>query len=45
MLIMYLEITRRYTLECAHCMRGNCQNIDMSEEIINNALRDVTHIR
>lgn len=41
---MYLEITRRCTLECAHCMRGNRQNVDMSEEIIDNALRDVTHI-
>lgn len=41
---MYLEITRRCTLECAHCMRGNRHNIDMSEEIINNALRDAAHI-
>lgn len=41
---MYLEITRRCTLECAHCMRGNRQNIDMSEEILDNALKDVTHI-
>ena len=41
---MYLEITRRCTLECAHCLRGDRQNIDMSEEIINNALKDVTHI-
>lgn len=42
---MYLEITRRCTLECAHCMRGDRQNVDMSEEIIDNALRDVTHIQ
>lgn len=41
---VYLEITRRCTLECIHCMRGNRQNIDMSEEILDNALRDVTHI-
>lgn len=41
---MYLEITRRCTLECAHCMRGNRQNIDMSEEILDNALKDATHI-
>lgn len=41
---MYLEITRRCTLECAHCMRGNRQNIDMSEEILDNALKDVTHV-
>lgn len=42
---MYLEVTRRCTLECAHCMRGNRQNIDMSEEILDNALKDVTRIR
>lgn len=41
---MYLELTRRCTLECAHCMRGNRQNIDMSEEILDNALKDVVHI-
>lgn len=41
---MYLEITRRCTLECIHCMRGNRQNLDMSEEILDNALKDVTHI-
>ena len=29
-----LEITRRCQLKCAHCMRGDAQNLDMSEEII-----------
>ena len=42
---MYLEITRKCTLECAHCMRGNRQNIDMSDEILDNALKDVTYIQ
>ena len=42
---MYLEITRKCTLECAHCMRGNRQNVDMSDEILDNALKDVTHIQ
>lgn len=41
---MYLEITRRCTLECAHCMRGNRENTDMSYEIIDNCLKDVSHI-
>lgn len=41
---MYLEITRRCTLECAHCMRGERQNLDMSDEIITNCLKDVIHI-
>ncbi len=42
---MYLEITRRCTLECAHCLRGNRQNFDISDEILDNALRDVVHIQ
>lgn len=42
---MYLEITRKCTLECVHCMRGNRQNIDMSDEILDNALKDVTYIQ
>lgn len=42
---MYLEITRRCTLECLHCMRGDRQCMDMDEEIIDNALKDVIHIR
>lgn len=29
---IYLEITRRCNLNCAHCMRGRAQNIDMSKE-------------
>ncbi len=41
---MYLELTRRCTLQCAHCLRGDRQNIDMSEEILDNALKDVVHI-
>lgn len=41
---LYLEITRRCTLKCAHCLRGDCQDVDMSEEILDNALKDVTHI-
>lgn len=41
---MYLELTRRCTLQCAHCLRGDRQNIDMSEEILGNALKDVVHI-
>lgn len=41
---MYLEITRRCTLECLHCLRGNRQNMDMSEEVLDNALKNVIHI-
>lgn len=33
-----LEITRRCQLKCAHCMRGDAQDIDMPEEIIDSIL-------
>ena len=42
---MYLELTRRCTLKCLHCLRGECQNLDMSEEIIDNAFKDVSFIQ
>lgn len=41
---LYLEVTRRCNLECAHCLGGERQNVDMSEEILDNILKDVTHI-
>lgn len=41
---LYLEITRRCTLRCAHCMRGDNQGIDISEEVIDNSLKDIVHI-
>lgn len=31
---MGLEITERCNLKCAHCLRGDAQNIDMSKEVI-----------
>ena len=33
-----LEITRRCQLQCAHCLRGDAQNVDMSKEIIDSIL-------
>lgn len=33
-----LEITRRCQLKCAHCMRGDTQDMDMSKEIIDSIL-------
>lgn len=35
---LYLEITRRCQLKCAHCLRGDAQDIDMSKEIIDSIL-------
>lgn len=39
-----LEITRRCQLKCAHCMRGDAQDIDMSYEIIDRLLEQVKSI-
>lgn len=39
---MMFEITRRCNLCCAHCFRGNPQNVDISEEIIDKALDQIS---
>lgn len=33
-----VEITRRCQLKCAHCLRGDAQNVDLSYEAIDNLL-------
>lgn len=33
-----LEITRRCQLKCAHCLRGDAQDVDMSKEVIDSIL-------
>ena len=35
-----IETTRRCNLKCSHCMRGECQNIDISKEIIDMILNN-----
>lgn len=42
--ILSLEITRRYNLNCAHCMRGKAQECDMSYSIIDNLLLQTNEI-
>lgn len=39
-----LEITRRCQLKCAHCMRGDAQDLDMSDEIIDAFFEQVAGI-
>lgn len=39
-----LEITRRCQLKCEHCLRGDAQDIDMSEEIIDAFLEQTAGI-
>lgn len=31
---LFIEITRKCNLKCAHCFKGDAQNIDMSHEVI-----------
>ena len=41
---LVFEVTRRCNMACAHCLRGEAQCLDMSDEIIDKALEDVTCI-
>lgn len=42
---LYLEITRRCNLECAHCLRGDRESKDISDEILNNIFSDISNIQ
>lgn len=41
---MSIEITRRCNMSCAHCMRGDMQNVDLSHQDIRNVLKYVKDI-
>ena len=41
---LMLEVTRKCNLTCSHCMRGNPQNLDMSDEILNKIFSQVEQI-
>ena len=41
---LVIEITRRCNLACQHCLRGEPQNVDISDETINKALEGITGI-
>ena len=38
---LLVEITRKCQLRCAHCLRGDAQNINMSHKIIDKLLESV----
>ena len=40
-----LEITRRCNLDCAHCMRGDPQDMDMSREVIDALLDNIKVVK
>ena len=39
-----IEITRRCNLACQHCMRGEAENLDMSNEVIDQLLDRTSEI-
>ena len=39
-----LELTRKCNMNCIHCMRGDAQNISMSDDIIRAAFSKVRHV-
>jgi len=41
---LHLEVTRRCNLRCAHCLCGEPQNIDISPEVIDKFLAQVSEI-
>lgn len=41
---LVIELTRRCNMNCAHCLRGCAQNLDISKKTIDNALRHFTNI-
>lgn len=41
---LVIEITRRCNLSCAHCLRGDPQELDISNEIIDNLLEQTEKI-
>lgn len=39
-----LELTRKCNLQCAHCLRGGCENKEMSDETIDRIFEEVSAI-
>lgn len=42
---LILEVTRRCNMKCPHCLRGEAENMDMSEEVVDNLLEYVEEIQ
>lgn len=41
---LIVEITRKCQLKCAHCLKGDAQNVDMSVDVIDKLLESVVSI-
>ena len=42
---LVLEITRRCNMTCAHCMRGEAQDVDISDEVIEELFKNTGYIK
>ena len=42
---LILEVTRKCNMQCAHCLRGKCQNIDMTKDIVDKTFENINSIR
>ena len=41
---LVIELTRKCNMNCPHCLRGCAQNLDISKQTINNALKHFSNI-
>ena len=41
---LIIEVTRRCNIQCAHCLRGAAQNLDLKKESVDNLLNQVYSI-
>ena len=41
---LVIETTRRCNLACKHCLRGDAQPIDITDDILAMAFKDITHV-
>lgn len=41
---LILEITRRCNMKCPHCLRGDAENMDMSEDIVKNLFAGIESV-
>lgn len=41
---LIVEVTRKCNMKCEHCLRGNAQRLDMSDEVIAAMFKGVRHV-
>lgn len=41
---LVLEVTRKCNMQCAHCLRGKCQNMDMTKDIVDKTFENINSV-